>query len=263
MPIQILVESGPDKGRAFRIGGQTEVRLGRGAGCHFALKDPAWQGTLRVELSRGIFRVTNDMATAIYLGSETFPPREQRTWYHGARLQPTADTTLVLLVDAPEAGKQPKAAFEELAPAPLADQKSRSLQIAVIVICFALAAVLFLAPSDLLRSEAKTRDEWREEYKQTDLALTELLSDPAYSRLASAIQPRLKDARFWEAWDRPGPAYENYLRVRDELERELTNPAPAETLPPQVTSTLTRVRAFVNHRLIALAPAGKDSVGLH
>ena len=65
MALRIIFETGPDKGRTFLIVGEKEVRIGRGPGFHVVPRDKGWQGGLRIECSKGVYRVTNEMRHAI------------------------------------------------------------------------------------------------------------------------------------------------------------------------------------------------------
>ena len=99
MASRIEALSGPNKGWAYRFRA-TEVHIGRAAGCHIRLDDPAWQqGHLRLQHVQAGWLVTNNLPHPIYLDGEVLPERGQRTWYHGTKLQPTASTVLILFAD--------------------------------------------------------------------------------------------------------------------------------------------------------------------
>ncbi|MFM8270842.1 MAG: hypothetical protein ACKODX_00690 [Gemmata sp.] len=96
MAARIEVVQGPDAGWRFTVW-SGEVRIGRGAGHQLKLSDPALgDGHLRVQLKAGGYLVTNQMAHAIFLDGQLLAPGEQRTWYAGSGLQPTAGTLLRL-----------------------------------------------------------------------------------------------------------------------------------------------------------------------
>jgi hypothetical protein len=99
MAVRIIIEKGPDQGKALQLDARAEMRIGRGPGNHLMVQDPTWQGALRVSFSQGVCKVTNQTPTTIYLGGKVFPPGEQRTWFHGESLQPTAQSLLVLYVE--------------------------------------------------------------------------------------------------------------------------------------------------------------------
>src|SRR5580692_12998752 len=114
---RIEVILGASKGWKYRIGGG-DVRIGRAAGNNVKVQDPAWQdGYLHVRHIQGGYTVTNHMPHAVFLDGEVLPEGEQRTWYHGARLQPTAATVLVLDADGSvRDGQQRSAGVVAVAP---------------------------------------------------------------------------------------------------------------------------------------------------
>src|SRR5262249_28971755 len=87
--------------------------IGRGAGNHIKVEDPAWQGGhLRVQHVQGGYLVTNGMPHAVFLDGAVLEEGEQRTWYHGTTLQPTAATILALHADeARRPGRRASAAW--------------------------------------------------------------------------------------------------------------------------------------------------------
>jgi hypothetical protein len=96
MAALIEVVQGPDTGWRFTVWAG-EVRIGRGAGHQIKLSDPALgEGHLRVQFKAGGYLVTNQMPYAIFLDGQLLAPGEQRTWYAGSGLQPTAATLLRL-----------------------------------------------------------------------------------------------------------------------------------------------------------------------
>src|SRR5262249_57355842 len=105
MAALIEIAARPGKGWKYRLRAG-EVRIGRGAGNHIKVEDPAWQeGHLRVQHVQGGYLVTNGMPHAVFLDGATLDEGEQRTWYHGTTLQPTAATVLVLHADAAAGAK--------------------------------------------------------------------------------------------------------------------------------------------------------------
>lgn len=98
MAALIEVVQGPDTGWRFTVWAG-EVRIGRGAGHQIKLSDPALgDGHLRVQFKAGGYLVTNQLPYPIFLDGRLLAPGEQRTWYAGSGLQPTATTLLRLEV---------------------------------------------------------------------------------------------------------------------------------------------------------------------
>ncbi len=96
MAARVEVVQGPDAGWRFTVWAG-EVRIGRGAGHQIKLSDPAiGDGHLRVQFRSGGYLVTNRMPHPIFLDGQLLNPGEQRTWYAGSGLQPTAATLLRL-----------------------------------------------------------------------------------------------------------------------------------------------------------------------
>src|SRR4051812_2590276 len=84
---RIEVVLGAGKGWKYRIRAG-DVRIGRAAGNNVKVQDPAWQdGYLHVRHVQGGYTVANHMPHPVFLDGEVLPEGEQRTWYHGARLQ--------------------------------------------------------------------------------------------------------------------------------------------------------------------------------
>ena len=138
MAVQIIVEKGPDQGKALELDARAEMRIGRGPGNHLMIQDPTWQGALRVSFSQGVCKVTNQTPTTIYLGGKIFPPGERRAWFHGESLQPTAQSLLVLYVEdaAKVAGDAKKGSGSK-----------KSVQLTVIFLCVLVAGLLSITPS--------------------------------------------------------------------------------------------------------------------
>src|SRR5262245_882346 len=92
MGARILIAHGPDRGGSFVVPTRAaEVRIGRGPGMNIPVSDPSWQGVVRVMPRKAGYVVVNETPHTIYLGEEEFPRGQERTWYHGVALQPTAE----------------------------------------------------------------------------------------------------------------------------------------------------------------------------
>jgi hypothetical protein len=246
MAVRIVVENGPDKGKSLVLDARADVRIGRGPGNHLMVQDPAWQGTLRVSINQGVCKVTNQSPTTMYLGEKTFTPGEQRAWFHGESLQPTAQTLLVLYIDDPT-----KAA------ATRPSKSRKTLQLIVILVCLPLAAVLFLLPTDPGTEQPRTPEEMQQEYRRLETKLGELQDDAEGGEAAKKVVALLKEARFQQTRKHPAQAFVCYHRVRAEVESTLDESGSSRPLPENLANTLREVLDFVNQQLIELGPEAR------
>jgi hypothetical protein len=248
MAVRIVVERGPDQGKALVLDTRAEMRIGRGPGNHLMVQDPAWQGALRVSFKQGVCKVTNQTPTTIYLGGKTFPPGEQRAWFHGESLQPTAQSLLVLYVEDAN-----KAAAE----AKTTSGSKKTMQLAVILICLPVAAFLFFAPAPQNPDEPLTADQLNQGYQRLETRLQELRGHTVSGEAIGRILTLMKEARFEQQRGHLSQAYWLYVRVREEVETDLGTPINPRVVPEEVADVLRRVRVFVNQQLLELAPHAK------
>jgi|GEM_PF-3220866 len=257
MPIEISIDAGPDAGRHFRINSTSfEARFGRQPGCHAVINDPSWDGVIRIDVSQARIRVTNEMKTPIYFDNEVFAPTEQKVWYEGMVLQPTADTSLRLQVvpSDPDADEdEDLQAFEEIVDrgTPKGERK-KQFQYGVILLCVPLIVLLFFLADSPDTDDDKSPERVREEYVRVRNTLRETDSDPKYGNTSKAIRPLLDDARYFEQWNRPAEALDRYLKARAEIQTSLGRPAPI--LDIDVPDSIRDSLAFVSERIVKLSP---------
>src|SRR5262249_18342623 len=135
-----------DRGGSFVVPARlTEVRIGRGPGMNIPVSDPSWQGMVRVLPRKAGYVVINETPHTIYLGEEEFPRGQERTWYHGIPLQPTADTVLVLQVDSTAVGDRGGKVIQEAAPGQKVSVK-RVRDLTLLLVLVPLALVLWVLP---------------------------------------------------------------------------------------------------------------------
>jgi hypothetical protein len=248
MAVRIVIEKGPDQGKVLELDARAEMRIGRGPGNHLMVQDPAWQGALRVAFSQGVCKVTNQTPTTIYLGGKTFPPGEQRAWFHGESLQPTAQSLLVLYIE--DASKA--------APGAKSGSSSRkTMQITVISLCVLAAVLLFLAPKPEGADEARTPEQLNKEYLRLESKLRELRGQAQAGDVADRVWTRIREARFEQQRGRPTEAYRLYQRARAEVDTDLGTPVNPRDLPEELAETLRSVRSFINQQLIELGAESK------
>lgn len=247
MAVRIVVEKGPDKGKSILLETRAEVRIGRGPGNHLMMQDPAWQGTLRVVFAQGVCKVTNQTSTTVYLGEKTFTPGEQRPWFHGESLQPTAQTLLVLYVD--DANKSETAEGSS--------QARKRMQLAIVLVCLPVAVVLFLLPSGPDANQARTPEAVQKEYRRLEGRLQELHEEADGGEAAGRVLALLKEARFEQQRKHPARAFALYHRVREEIEADQREPLNPRPLPEEIAKTMQEVQEFVNQQLIELGPQAR------
>jgi hypothetical protein len=247
MAVRIIVDKGPDKGKALELDGRAEKRIGRGPGNHLMVQDPGWQGTLRVSFSQGVCKVTNQTPTTIYLGGKTFAPGEQRAWFHSESLQPTAQTLLVLYVEDTDRESAPVGSSKSL----------KAIQLLVILLCLPVAGVLFFLPSDTTTDEQRGPEESQKEYHRLETRLQALQETADGGEEAARVLTLLKKARFEQLRKHSAQAFTLYHRVREEVELDLGGPLDPRPLPEEVGKILREVRDFVNQELITLGPEAR------
>jgi hypothetical protein len=212
MASRIEALSGPNKGWAYRFRA-TEVHIGRGAGHHIRLDDPAWQqGHLRLQHVQAGWLVTNNLPHPIYLDGEVLPEHGQRTWYHGTKLQPTAATVLVLFDDEGE-GLPQKGNGVVAVPPTATGPQSRTTQYAVVIGLVVLQLLLMVFLFGMGGDDAP------EEAVPLSEAIAALKKSPQHSGPAERVAALLAEARYREASGRPVGALKSYLAARDELDR--------------------------------------------
>lgn len=250
MTVRIVVAKGPDQGKSCPLDTRAETRIGRGPGNHLMLQDPEWQGSLRISFSQGVCKVSNQTPSTIYLGGKPFPSGEQRPWFHGESLQPTAQTLLILSgEDADKAGVEGKAGAA----------RRKKIQLAVILLCVPVAALLFLMPTSTPPGveEARTPEQVQLAYRKLETELQELQGRADSADIAAKVLAMLKDAHLEQVRAHPAQAFKLYHRLRGEVETDLETPVDPRPLPDELVQVLRRVRDFVNQQLIALGAAVK------
>ena len=249
MAMRIVVEKGPDQGKELQLDTRAEMRIGRGPGNHLTVLDPAWQGALRVAFSQGVCKVTNQTTTTIYLGGKTFPPGEQRAWFHGESLQPTAQSLLVLYVeDAGKTASKPKTG----GPA------RKTMQMTVILLCLLVAVFVYFMPAQQGAEEPRTPEQMDREYQRLVTRLQELSEQADGGEMAGRTLTRLKEARFEQKRNHRLQAFKLYQRARQEVDADLGTPITPQAVPEEVAETLRSVRVFVNQQLIELKAEAKN-----
>jgi hypothetical protein len=241
MSVRVVVDAGPDKGKALALDARVEARIGRGPGNHLMVQDPTWQGTLRVSFGQGVCKVGNHTPNTIYLGGKTFAPGEQRAWFHGESLQPTPQTLLILYIDD---GVRTDAA-------PSSSKSSKTIQLVIVLLCLPVAGLLFLMPSNPGADQTQSPEERQKQYRRLEARLNEL-RDGEGGEAAARVLTLLKEARFQQLRKHPKQAFAFYQRVRAEIEADLGGPLDARPLPQEVAKTLREARDFVNQELIDL-----------
>jgi hypothetical protein len=211
---RIEVVLGAGKGWKYRIR-SGEVRIGRSAENNVKVEDPAWQdGYLHVRHVQGGYTVTNRMPHPIFLDGEVLPEGEQRTWYHGARLQPTASTVLVLYADGSILdGEQRARGVVAVAPVKV-EKRSRWPQyllagsvVLTVLMVFTMRGSTGASPAEQLA-----------DYQEVTNQLEELCKAPPHDQRAARVLAVLREARFCETREQHRQALDRYLRARDELD---------------------------------------------
>jgi hypothetical protein len=251
MAVRIVVERGPDKGKSVVVDARSETRIGPGPGSHLMIQDPSWQGTLRVSFRQGVCKVTNQTPTTIYLGGKTFAPGEQRTWFHGEMLQPTAQTLLVLAVGD----------TDEAAGTPGRSAARKKVQLLIILVCLPLAAALFFLPSASDPGEQRSPAEVQKEYEQLTRQLQQMQERNDVGGMARRALRLLRQARFEQMRAHPKQADQLYRQLREEVEADLGTPLHPRSLPADFADILQRVRAFLNQELLTLEPQTQGKAG--
>jgi hypothetical protein len=253
MAVRIIIEKGPDKGKALQLDARAEMRIGRGPGNHLMVQDPTWQGSLRVSFIQGVCKVTNQTPTTIYLGGKIFPPGEQRAWFHGESLQPTAQSLLVLYVEnaARVAGEAKRGGGSR-----------KAMQLTVIFLCVLVAGLLSIAPTAPPGTEElRTPEQKQRAYQRLEAQLQELQERAEIRGMANRVLTLLREARFEQVRAHPAQAFKLYHRIRAEVETDLGTPEHPPILPDEVAELFRHVRNYVNQQLIELGPeARKRSV---
>jgi hypothetical protein len=249
MAVRIIIEKGPDQGKALQLDARAEMRIGRGPGNHLMVQDPTWQGALRLSFSQGVCKVTNQTPTTIYLGGKVFPPGEQRAWFHGESLQPTAQSLLVLYVED---------AAKVAGGAKTPSRSRKAMQLTVIFLCVLAAGLLSISPSSPPGGEElRTPEQKQRAYQRLETHLQELQERADCAQAAKRVLTWLREARFEQVRAHPAQAFKLYHRVRQEVETHLGTPEIPRALPEDVAELLRRVQNYVNQQLIELGPEAK------
>jgi hypothetical protein len=257
MALKLEFEKGPDAGTAFVLTGEVEARIGRAPGCHIVPTDKAWSGELRVECAEGVFKVANEMDTKILLDGKWLERGKDAVVYHRMTLQPTAETLLrcALVEHRGEGGAVVQVSGRSRAGLSV----GKVLQWAVILTCLPAALVLFVLPNATILGEGRSPRQGREQFREVVKGLEGLGDDPVRGRQALGVADQIRDARFYEAWGRPGEAFRRYLRLRAELDG-LPRPARDGGRAGE-PDPFERARAFVHGRILELSERYKAKIG--
>jgi hypothetical protein len=239
---RIEVVLGTSKGWQYRIR-SGDVRIGRAAGNNVKVEDPAWQdGYLQVRHVQGGYTVTNHMPHPVFLDGEVLPEGQQRTWYHGARLQPTASTVLVLYADGSiRDGEQRARGVVAVAPVKV-EKGSRWPQYFLGGSVVLTALMVFTLGGSKGASSAQQAAELEVVVQR----LGELRQTPPHDHRAARVLTHVKEARFCEGREQHQQALVHYLRARNELDH-LSGQEQAQQQKWQVVQT------FVGRRVAELA----------
>jgi hypothetical protein len=253
MAVRIIIEKGPDQGKTLQLDARAEMRIGRAPGNHLMVQDPTWQGTLRVSFSQGVCKVTNQTPTTIYLGGKIFPPGEQRAWFHGESLQPTAQSLLVLYVEN---------AARVTGEAKRGGSSRKAMQITVIFLCVLVAGLLSIGPpAPPGAEELRTPEQKQRAYQRLETQLQELQERVDGTGMAKRVLTLLREARFEQVRANPAQAFKLYHRIREEVETNLGTPEHPRALPEEVAELFRRLQNYVNQQLIELGPEARKRSG--
>ncbi|MBX7106891.1 MAG: hypothetical protein K1X57_22665 [Gemmataceae bacterium] len=209
MPASIQIVRGPNAGWTFRVTGE-EVRIGRGAGHAIRVEDPAWaQGHLRVQHRAGGYVVTNHLPHPIYLDGKLLAVEQQRTWYAGSLLQPTAATLLRLDVIEGESESKDVGTGPVVAAAP---PSQSSMSVTNVVLTLALVAGAGFAWFASLPGASVDRAEQIHR-------LVRQLAEGELSHEQAVVRKSLREALLAESQRAPASAYVLYKRACDQLGR--------------------------------------------
>ncbi len=241
MAARIEIVNGPARGWNYRLR-SGEVRVGRGAGNHIRVDDPAWpDGCLRVQHVQAGYLVTNQMPHPVFLDGEVLPEGEQRTWYHGARLQPTASTVLVLYADEAADSDEPARGVVAVAPEKAAAAPRWPQYLLGGSVLFVVLLALAVGPSE-------GAGPGEADYRAVKEQLGELKRDGRHERRAERVEALLADARLYEGRKQPRTALARYLEARAELDG-----LRAAGAAPEDGAAWQTVRDYVGRRVWVLA----------
>jgi hypothetical protein len=247
--VKLVVKDGvpEDRGKVLELSGRTEAFVGRGPGMHLSIADPAWpaNGRLRVHRDGGVYRVTNQVGYPIFIVNpatrthvEIPTDGEPVIWYDSDDLCPTPKTTIGLQTGA---ATQP----DLILPEPPGETNDRWKNLGYIgFIILAVPVFVFLMLYD--SSGGKPAIDVRSQVRKLSDDLDLLVSRPAPDRSLVAALREIKQARFDEAAQKPGDAYQHYLAARTLID---------QTKPDETTKEIVeRARAVVRDRIDDLGP---------
>jgi hypothetical protein len=241
MAARVEVIAGPDRGWTFDFA-CADVRVGREGDPHVRLSDPDWpDGSVRIQLRRGGYLLTNCLPHPIFLDGRPVPPSAPRNCYHGATLQPTPNTVLRFLITSDGAGLSSTAGITSNPPSvPKPSRVGRT--VCGFVFVLTLAAYFFLTRTQPFDPETA------EVHKRTLTAqLERLRDDPQAEAVARRTSRTFTDAVYEEAVGHRARAHALYQEARTGLGRLLDRPGLDEENRPQ----LDDVRRFLDDRLRA------------
>jgi hypothetical protein len=151
------------------------------------------------------YLVTNEMPYPVFLGGRTLTEGGRGTWSHGARLQPTASTVLVLYVDEPGEGLGPAGRGVVAVPPAGAGGGARRVW-CVVLACLGLCLAGLLLGGVPAPPAARSPTQVQADYVRAREQLLGLERDPGRAPEARRLLALLADARYFEAWGRPQEA---------------------------------------------------------
>lgn len=270
MPARIRILSGPDEGSETVLH-TGEVRIGRGVGCKFQVRDGQFNGHLRVFFRGATYWVANETGSAGWViapndEATSFAAGEERVWDNGYRIQPTANTLIVLQVEEAAGGGDGEPGPDQdvvvtRVRTPAEEKKARDrLYLIVTAMTAPLAVVLFMQPSVDSGPAAPTRNEVARRFDAVMADLDTVTTHRQYGRSAAMVRGLIQDARREEVASRPAEASAGYQQARDELDRALgdrpsddrrSDPAAVPPADP-AADVLRAARAFAADRLVQL-----------
>src|SRR5262249_4895845 len=151
-------------------------------------RDPGWQGGLRITCSRGVYRIVNEMAHDILRdGTTAFPQGAQEIWYHGATVQPTADTIVrAFVVEDPPDQVEP---VVETTPQRVGVSGTVLFQWFVVLTCLPAALVLLAMPAGKVE---KSSGEISRDYAAVMDRLNDSGATAQFPRTAARIKSRVQ-----------------------------------------------------------------------
>ena len=255
MATSLQVTQGPDAGRSFVIEQET-VRIGNDSNANVRINDPQLRGVLVIQFRDGVYHVSNQLSSPIWFRMashrEEFAPGEERVWYDGARVQPTALTEL-LLVSVPDSPVQDAASgLREITEATeTSDGIVRTLCILGIAVGLLILLASLDSPAYLTTGRQKKLASEIAAHLQLAPSTTSKQFDSDWDHLASVF----RDARFADRAGDVDEAANLYLicsQIQGVLRRQAQNDKSI-VLSEEHSSALNKMTTLVNQRKLKLA----------